>query len=86
MHFTEWPKMPRLLRDMIVTEKIDGTNAAIIVEKLPANAQIDPAAPTTGRQALSESISLQKGGYNAAFVEVDNESTSERYLVGAQSR
>lgn len=31
--FTPWPKIPRLRRDMIVTEKIDGTNAAVgIVE------------------------------------------------------
>lgn len=82
MHFETWPKTPRLLRDMVVTEKIDGTNAAIIVEKLPANTQIDPAAPTTRRQELSESIALQKGGYIAAFVEADD----ERYLVGAQSR
>jgi hypothetical protein len=29
--FTEFPKMPRLVRDMIVTEKIDGTNAQVLV-------------------------------------------------------
>lgn len=27
--FQPWPKMPRLNRDIIITEKIDGTNAAI---------------------------------------------------------
>lgn len=27
--FIEWPKTPRLFRDITVTEKIDGTNAAI---------------------------------------------------------
>jgi len=27
--FREWPKTPRLFRDIVVTEKIDGTNAAI---------------------------------------------------------
>lgn len=32
IEFKEWPKTPRLFRDMIVTEKIDGTNAAIIIE------------------------------------------------------
>ncbi len=31
--FKAWPKTPRLFRDMIVTEKIDGTNAAVIVEE-----------------------------------------------------
>lgn len=32
MEFTPWPKTPRLNRDIVVTEKIDGTNAAIIIE------------------------------------------------------
>ena len=29
IEFKEWPKTPRLLRDIVITEKIDGTNAAI---------------------------------------------------------
>ena len=33
--FQAWPKTPRLNRDMIVTEKIDGTNAAVIVVPAP---------------------------------------------------
>ena len=32
IEFKEWPKTPRLFRDMIVTEKIDGTNAAVVIE------------------------------------------------------
>lgn len=31
--FTPWPKTPRLEKDMVVTEKIDGTNSAIIIEE-----------------------------------------------------
>lgn len=31
--FTEWPKTPRLRRNVIVTEKIDGTNGAIHIEE-----------------------------------------------------
>lgn len=31
IEFQEWPKTPRLFRDITITEKIDGTNAAIIV-------------------------------------------------------
>lgn len=27
--FLEWPKTPRLFRDIVVTEKLDGTNAAV---------------------------------------------------------
>ncbi|MGY5131288.1 RNA ligase family protein [Streptomyces nigrescens] len=32
--FTAWPKTPRLFRDIVVTEKIDGTNAAIHFDEL----------------------------------------------------
>lgn len=35
MDFVAWPKLPRLHKDIVVTEKIDGTNAAIIVESIP---------------------------------------------------
>lgn len=31
LEFEAWPKTPRLFRDMIITEKIDGTNAAVVV-------------------------------------------------------
>jgi len=32
--FQAWPKIPRLNRNCIVTEKIDGTNAAVVIEKV----------------------------------------------------
>lgn len=31
IEFQAWPKTPRLFRDIVISEKIDGTNAAIIV-------------------------------------------------------
>ena len=31
VEFSAWPKTPRLFRDIVVTEKIDGTNACVIV-------------------------------------------------------
>jgi hypothetical protein len=31
IEFQAWPKTPRLFRPMIITEKIDGTNSAVIV-------------------------------------------------------
>lgn len=34
--FTGFPKIPRLYRDIIITEKIDGTNAQIVVPKDPS--------------------------------------------------
>lgn len=36
--FVEFPKMARWSRDIIITEKIDGTNAAVVVEALEGNA------------------------------------------------
>lgn len=34
MEFQAWPKTSRLMRDIVVSEKIDGTNSAIIFEKV----------------------------------------------------
>lgn len=31
--FQEWPKTPRWNREVVITEKIDGTNAAIVIEE-----------------------------------------------------
>ena len=31
IEFQKWPKIPRLFRDMVITEKIDGTNGAVII-------------------------------------------------------
>lgn len=33
MEFIKWPKTPRLFRDIVVTEKLDGTNSAIIIQE-----------------------------------------------------
>lgn len=33
MEFTKYPKTPRLFRNCVITEKIDGTNAAVVIEK-----------------------------------------------------
>lgn len=34
VEFTEWPKTTRLFRDIVVTEKLDGTNSAIRLERM----------------------------------------------------
>ena len=39
MEFSEFPKIPRLSRDCVITEKIDGTNASIYIPEIPG--QID---------------------------------------------
>jgi len=36
MEFEAWPKIPRLRRDITITEKIDGTNAAVLIEEMEA--------------------------------------------------
>lgn len=35
MDFAEFPKIARLSRDVVVTEKIDGTNAQVFIRELP---------------------------------------------------
>lgn len=38
IEFKAWPKTPRLFRDMIVTEKLDGTNAAVQIHRVEEGA------------------------------------------------
>lgn len=33
IEFKAWPKTPRLFREVVVTEKIDGTNSAVIIQE-----------------------------------------------------
>jgi hypothetical protein len=60
IEFTPWPKIPRLNRDITVTEKIDGTNAAIGItddEVIYAQSRkrlITPAADNFGFAAWVE--------------------------------
>lgn len=43
MEFQAWPKTPRLFRSIVVSEKIDGTNAAIIIQRIVAGSDVlDP--------------------------------------------
>lgn len=42
--FKAWPKTPRLNRNCIATEKIDGTNSAVIVEHLGTGEKYDAGA------------------------------------------
>lgn len=45
VEFTAWPKTPRFFRDIIVTEKIDGTNAAVHIEDLGDVASVPADEP-----------------------------------------
>lgn len=76
IEFEAWPKIPRLKKDMIVTEKIDGTNAAVLIRTVRPEdfGGMNPAGPqlTIGGP----------GGYTAAVVHLEGKT----YLVAAQSR
>jgi hypothetical protein len=41
MEFQPWPKTARLFRDVVITEKIDGTNAAVRIEARDLEGQLD---------------------------------------------
>lgn len=41
IEFQAWPKTPRLFRDIIVTEKIDGTNGAVIIQEVDSETGVD---------------------------------------------
>ncbi|WP_461169304.1 RNA ligase family protein [Arthrobacter sp. Z1-15] len=46
IEFKPWPKTPRLLRNITITEKIDGTNAAIGIVQVDAGAATDSPEPS----------------------------------------
>lgn len=47
MTFEAFPKIPRLRRDMVITEKLDGTNAAVVVRILDPDVDHDDHAYET---------------------------------------
>lgn len=74
IEFEGWPKTPRLFRDIVVTEKIDGTNAAVVILSAPED--FNREADETWEDTLRR--------YGAVDLIVTDE--GERLLVGAQSR
>ena len=52
IEFQGWPKTPRLFRDMIVTEKIDGTNSAVIIEEAQGDLNIALENVPAGAKAV----------------------------------
>lgn len=46
MNFQGFPKMARLSREVIITEKIDGTNACIVIGAIPKLSEGDPDWPS----------------------------------------
>ena len=73
IEFQEWPKIPRLNRDITITEKIDGTNAAVGI------AEVDV-------YELSEQEASQFKFINKDTNLLDDDDSSMATVVYAQSR
>lgn len=72
IEFKEWPKIPRLNREIVITEKIDGTNGAVHIEEHSFGTHAD----TTVADGILVSGPVDK----------ELEVPRYEYVVGAQSR
>lgn len=85
IEFKAWPKVPRLFRDVVITEKIDGTNAAVVIEKREGMLQSlgDPNAfavvlgtdgnvYTVGAQSRTRMITPQQDNHGFAVWVLNN--------------
>jgi hypothetical protein len=71
IEFHEWPKTPRWNRTVVVTEKIDGTNSAVIIVKQPFGVSAD--------QDTSKGRVIFRNQDESGF-------PNDEYVVYAQSR
>jgi hypothetical protein len=70
--FVAFPKIPRLKRDIVISEKIDGTNACVVIDRLYANSSnVDEARRRPEALGAVAVIGFVEGDF---------------WLVGAQSR
>jgi hypothetical protein len=75
IEFTAWPKTSRFFRDIVITEKIDGTNAAVGIQPVQSEGNHDEfglAYPVVGGQtyqvfAQSRNKLIKPGQDNAGF-------------------
>jgi hypothetical protein len=82
IEFQAFPKIARLHKDIVVSEKIDGTNAAVIIQD--AWDGLDDTEKGYGAYHLT--YLQQYVAYGAKIVEVDDGEQTRFFLVGAQSR
>jgi hypothetical protein len=74
MEFEAWPKIARLNRDIVVTEKIDGTNAAVIIEEAhhsvvpgdPGSVEVDGVLYEIGAQSRTRLITPEQDNFGFA--------------------
>ena len=71
MDFVPYPKTPRLKREVTVTEKLDGTNAQIVIEdgKIANYQVITPTAWNIGPRDGSENLGPMEKAFIGAPVE-----------------
>lgn len=74
--FEPWPKVPRLNKLIVVTEKIDGTNAAVVVTP-----EGDVYAQSRTRIITPESSKTDNFGF-AAWVDANKDALAEQLGVG----
>jgi hypothetical protein len=100
--FQAWPKIPRLNRNCIATEKIDGTNAAVVVERvgkdfpkhefeliridLEGDDPSELAVFAQSRKRLLQTNEVSKGADNAGFASWVKENALELAAVLGEGR
>ena len=82
MEFEPWPSIARMTKDAIYTEKIDGTNAAVVIERvqninyMPGNgawpAHVDGEMYAVGAQSRKRFITPEDDNYGFACWVRDN--------------
>lgn len=85
MEFKEFPKMARLSREIIITEKIDGTNAAVVIEALNNEAPMESVTAVVDGFALyaqSRTRIIKPGDDNFAFALWVKENAQELVKLG----
>lgn len=68
--FAPWPKIPRLRRDIVITEKIDGTNACVVIRPVAPDEVVAGYERRVGDHALfcqSRNRLIEPGQDNAGF-------------------
>ena len=73
VEFVAWGKTPRYFREIVITEKIDGTNAAVVIEQHPFATHVDGNPPNVVDVVTGDELN-------------DNLVPLYEYTVAAQSR
>lgn len=64
LEFKGFPKMPRLLRDVIISEKIDGTNASIMISETTVDERGSESWDSQGIIAIVGDLTIRAGSRN----------------------